>query len=164
MGRSSKHTLQWTCQISDTVIKWSQAIFDRKIVTMNVFQPLSPCNIQVHLKIFEYFLRSIKKSISKTENFKLFKVCSFMHSILGRGSFSTNFSISEEWHGSDQHVALLSLQLVWIVGLTVSHLSLENIPYIPYGVQVRHVSWPIKQCNIMVSKALGSGFGTVGRC
>ncbi len=30
-----------------------------------------------------------------------------MHSILGRGSFSTNFSISEVWHGSDQPVALL---------------------------------------------------------
>ncbi len=30
-----------------------------------------------------------------------------MHSILGRGSFSTNSSISEVWHGSDQTVALL---------------------------------------------------------
>ncbi len=30
-----------------------------------------------------------------------------MHSILGRGSFSTNSSISEVWHGSDQPVALL---------------------------------------------------------
>ncbi len=30
-----------------------------------------------------------------------------MHSILGRGSFSTNDSISEVWHGSDQPVALL---------------------------------------------------------
>ncbi len=30
-----------------------------------------------------------------------------MHSILGRGSFSTNSSISEEWHGSDQPVALM---------------------------------------------------------
>ncbi len=55
----------------------------------------------------------------------------------------------------------MSLQLVWIVGLTVSHLSLENIPY---GVQVRHVGWSIKHSNIMVSKALGSHFGSVGRC
>ncbi len=58
-----------------------------------------------YLKIFEYFLRSIKKRICKTEMFKFFKVCSFMHSILGRGSFSTNSS--EVWHGSDQRVALL---------------------------------------------------------
>ncbi len=60
-----------------------------------------------YLKILEYVLRSIKKRICKTENFKFFKVCSFMHSILGRGSFSTNSSISEVWHGSDQPVALL---------------------------------------------------------
>ncbi len=77
-----------------------------------------------YLKILEYFLRSIKKRICKTEKFKFFKVCSFMHSILGRGSFSTNSSISVVWHAE----APLSLQLVWIVGLTVSHLSLENIP------------------------------------
>ncbi len=37
-----------------------------------------------YLKILEYFLRSIKKRICKTEKFKFFKVCSFMHSILGR--------------------------------------------------------------------------------
>ncbi len=43
-----------------------------------------------------------QKIICKTEKFKFFKVCSFMHSILGRGSFSTNSSISEVWHGSDQ--------------------------------------------------------------
>ncbi len=60
-------------------------------------------------------------------------------------------------------VALLSLQLVCIVGSTVSHLLL-TIPIDSYGVQVRHVGWPIKHSNIMVSKALGSGFGTVGRC
>ncbi len=56
--------------------------------------------------MFEYFLRLIKKRICKTEKFKFYKVCSFMHSILGRGSFSTNSSISEVWHGSDQPVAL----------------------------------------------------------
>ncbi len=62
-----------------------------------------------YLKILEYFLRSIKKRICKTEKFKFkfFKVCSFMHSILGRGSFSTNSSISAVWHESDQPVALL---------------------------------------------------------
>ncbi len=55
-------------------------------------------------------------------------------------------------------------QLVCIIGSTVSHLSLENIPEIPDGVQVRHVVWPIKHSDIMVSKPLGSAFGTVGRC
>ncbi len=30
-----------------------------------------------------------------------------MHSILGQGLFSTNYSISEVWHGSDQPMALL---------------------------------------------------------
>ncbi len=48
-----------------------------------------------------------KKGFKKTEKFKFFKVCSFMHSILGQGSFCTNSSISEVWHGSDQPVALL---------------------------------------------------------
>ncbi len=78
------------------------------------------------LKILEYFLRSIKKRICYTEKFKFFKVCSFMHSILGRGSFSTNSSISEVWKQSVCGTAelLLSLHLVWIVGSTVSHLSL----------------------------------------
>ncbi len=35
------------------------------------------------------------------------KVCSFLHSILGRGSFRTSSSFSEVWHGNDQSVALL---------------------------------------------------------
>ncbi len=71
-----------------------------------------------------------QKRICKTERFKFFKVCSFMHSILGRGSFSTNDSISEVWKrlACGTAEALLSLRLVWIVGSTVSHLSLENIP------------------------------------
>ncbi len=57
-------------------------------------------NIRIYPKI-------IQRRIFKTEMFKFFKVCSFMHSILGRGSFSSNDSISEVWHGSDQPVALL---------------------------------------------------------
>jgi len=60
-----------------------------------------------YLKTLEYFIRSIKKRICKTEKFKFSKACSFMHSILGWGSFCTNSSISEEWHGSDQPVPLL---------------------------------------------------------
>ncbi len=35
-----------------------------------------------------------QKRIGKTEKLKFFKECSFMHSILGRGSFSTNSSFS----------------------------------------------------------------------
>ncbi len=61
-----------------------------------------------YLKILEYFLRSVKKRICKTEKFKFFKIYLFLHSGLGRGSFSTNSSITEVWHGSDQPVALLS--------------------------------------------------------
>ncbi len=61
-----------------------------------------------YLKILEYFLRSIKKKICKTEKF-IFKISP-----------------------------------------------------IPDGVQVRHVVWPIKHRNIMVSKPLGSAFGSVG--
>ncbi len=56
---------------------------------MQVKNPVSQ-NIRIFPKINQK-----KKRICKTEKFKLFKVCSFMHSILGRGSFSTNDSISE---------------------------------------------------------------------
>ncbi len=85
-----------------------------------------------------------------------------MHSILGKGSFSRGVAWKRSAGGTAE--ALLSLQLVCFVGSTVSHLFLENIPYIPDGVQVRHVDWPIKRSNIMVSKPLGIGFGSVGRC
>ncbi len=67
---------------------------------MKVKNPISQ-NIRIFPKI------NNKKRICQTEKFKFFKVCSFMHSILGRDSFSTNSSISEVWHGSDQSVALL---------------------------------------------------------
>ncbi len=40
-----------------------------------------------------------------------------MHSILGRGSFSTNSSISEAWHGSDQPVA--PLRHYWVFSSSV---------------------------------------------
>ncbi len=69
---------------------------------------LSMSNIPVCQNI-RIFLRLIQKSICKTKKFRFFKVCSFMHSILGRGSFNRNDSISEVWHGSDQPVALLLL-------------------------------------------------------
>ncbi len=51
--------------------------------------------------------RIFPKINKKTETFKFFEVCSFMHSILGRGSFSKNHNISEVWHRSDQPVSLL---------------------------------------------------------
>ncbi len=70
-----------------------------------------------------------------------------MHSILGRGSFCMNYCINAAWHGGDQFVALLrcngspgcfdsGLQLICIVGSGVSHLPLDNTPYILFGVQV----------------------------
>ncbi len=62
---------------------------------MKVKDPVTQ-NIRIFPKINQ-------KRICQTEKFKFFKVCSFMHSILGQGSFS----ISEVWHGSDQPVALL---------------------------------------------------------
>ncbi len=68
---------------------------------MKVKNPISQ-NIRIFPKI-----NLKKEGFCKTEKFKFFKVCSFIHSILGRGSFSTNSSISEEWRGSDQPVALL---------------------------------------------------------
>lgn len=37
-------------------------------------------------------------------------------------------------------------------------------PLILYGVQVSPVGWPIKNVNIMVSKAFGINFGPVSRC
>ncbi len=58
-----------------------------------------------------------------------------------------NYCINAAWHGVDQSVALLrcyespgcsdsGLQLFCIVGSGVSHLPLDNTPYILYGVQV----------------------------
>ncbi len=70
---------------------------------MKVKNPVSQ-NIRTFPKISQ---SKKKKSICETEKFKFFKVCTCMHSILGRGSFITNSSISEVWHGSDQPVALL---------------------------------------------------------
>ncbi len=91
--------------------------------------------------------------------FKFFKVCSFSHSRLGRGFFSTNSSISEVWLGSDQPVALLiepSARLYFWIDCFL-YFSWKHL-IDSYGVQVRHVGWPIKHSDIMVSKPLGSGF------
>ncbi len=92
--------------------------------------------------------------------FKFFKVCSFTHSRLGRGFFSTNSSISEVWLGSDQPVALLiitaSAHLYFWIDCLLYFYWKHLID--SYGVQVRHVGWPIKHSDIMVSKPLGNGF------
>ncbi len=111
-----------------------------------------------YLKILEYFLRSIKKGFAKQKSSSSFKVWSFLHSVLGRGSFSTNSSISEEWmEAISRWHCWGNIQLVCIVVSTVSLLSPENIPYIPDGVQVRHIVWPIKHSYIIVSKPLEVG-------
>ncbi len=98
-----------------------------------------------------------------------------MHSILGWASFCMNYSINAVWHEGNQPVALLrcngspscfdsSLRVICIVGSGVSHLPLDNTPYILYGVQVRRVFWPIKHSyTVVVEPAFGT-FGSVGRC
>ncbi len=76
----------------------------------------------------------------------------YMYSILGRGSFCFNYCLNLAWHGGDQSVALLrwygrpgffdsSLQLICIVGSGVSHLPLDNTPYILYGRGHQVRSW-----------------------
>ncbi len=67
---------------------------------MKVKNPVSQ-NIVIFPKI------KSKKIFFQTEKFKFFKVSSFLNSILGQGSYSTNVIIIEVWHGSDQTVALL---------------------------------------------------------
>ncbi len=91
-----------------------------------------------------------------------------MHPILGWASFCMNYCINAAWHGGNQSVALLrcngspgcfdrGLQVICIVGSGFSHLPLDNTPKIPYGVQVRHVFWPIKHSKTMV---IEPAFGT----
>ena len=74
----------------------------------------------------------------------------YMHSVLDWGFFCMNYCINAAWYGIDQHLTLLrcygspgcldsGLQLVCIVGPRVSHLPLDNTPYIFYGVQIRRV-------------------------
>ncbi len=48
-----------------------------------------------------------------------------------------------------------------LLGL-VSHLPLDNTPYILYGVQVRRVRWPIKHSNTMVIEPAFGTFGSLG--
>ncbi len=116
-----------------------------------------------YLKILEYFLRSDKKRICKTEKFKFFKVCSLMHSILGRGSFSTNSSISEVWHGSDEPVALLRHYWVFsssglfdrlflIFLLKISHrFHMGFRPGMLAGQSSTVISWSAKHLEVVLA-------------
>ncbi len=56
------------------------------------------------------------------------------------------------------------LQVICIVGSGASHLPLENIPQIVYGVQVRRVCWEIKHSDTMLIESAFGTFGSVGRC
>ncbi len=132
-------------------------------------------NPKFRLRKLEYYIRSIKKDILN-RNVRLLKsMLISMHSILGWSSFCMNYCINAAWHGGNQPVALLrcngspgcfdsGLQVICIVGSGVSHLPLDNIPYILYGVQVRWVCWPIKHSNTMVIEPAFGTFGSVGRC
>lgn len=80
------------------------------------------------------------------------------------GSFFTNYYITAEvllCYGSPECFDS-SLQLIWIVGLGVFYLPLDNTPRVFYGVQVRRVGWPFRYSNVMVSKQVSS-LATVGR-
>ncbi len=55
-----------------------------------------------------------------------------MHSILGRGSFSTNSSISEVWHGSNKPVALL--RHYW----AFSSSGLLDWPFLIFLLKISH--------------------------
>ena len=50
-----------------------------------------------------------------------------------------------------------------LLGL-VSHLPVDNTPYIFYGVQNRQVCWPIKHSNPLDNKPGIGTWGNVGRC
>ncbi len=118
---------------------------------------------------------NIKKDIF-TRNVRLLKSMFISnHSIFGWASFCMNYCINVAWHGGNQPVALLrcngspgcfdsGLRVICIVGSGVSHLPLDNSPYILYGVQVRRVCWPIKHSNTMVIEPAFGTFGSVGRC
>ncbi len=66
-----------------------------------------------------------------------------MHSILGWASFFMNYLINAAWHGGNQPVALLrcngspgcfdsGLQVICIVGSGVSHVPLDNTPWMGF--------------------------------
>ncbi len=89
----------------------------------------------------EYYIRSIKKDILNRNVGLLKSMFNSMHSILGWDSLCINYCINAAWHGGDKPVALLrcngspgcfdsGLQVICIFGSGVSHLPLDNNPYI----------------------------------
>ncbi len=105
-----------------------------------------------YFKILEYFLRSIKQRI--WVSLKYVHLCTqyLVGAPLAQIPASVRccmeaISLCHCW-GTVEPSACLDC---WI---DLSHISLENIPYIPYGFQVRHVGWLIKHSNIMSAKNL----------
>ncbi len=126
----------------------------------------------VSQKIWIWHKRSIKKNILD-RNIRLLKsMLISMHSIIQWASFCMNYCINATWHGGNQPVALLrcngspgcfdsGLQVICIVESGVSHLTLDNTPYVLYGVQVRQVCLQIKHSNTMVIEPAFGTFGSV---
>ncbi len=95
-----------------------------------------------------------------------------MHSILGRGSFSTDSSISEVWHGSDQPVTLLSNaaacgtafsssvlldRLFLIFLLKISHrLHMGFRSGILSGQSSTVISWSVKHLEVVLAVRSGA--------
>ncbi len=101
------------------------------------------------------------------------KVCSFLitqylvllHELLHQCSVAWRQSACGTAQGNGSPGFFDSgLRVICIVGSGVSHLPLDNSPYILYGVQVRRVCWPIKHSNTMVIEPAFGTFGSVGRC
>ncbi len=91
-----------------------------------------------------------------------------MHSILGRGSFSTNSSISEVWCGSDQTVALLKHywafrssvlldRLFFIFLLKISHrFHMGFMSGMHAGQSSTVISWSVNHLEVVLSLWAGA--------
>ncbi len=86
--------------------------------------------IILNTAVLEYFLRSIKKkgfAKQKSSNsLKYVPLC--IEYLVGASLAHISASVRCGMEACGTAEALLSLQLVYIIGWTVSHLSLENIP------------------------------------
>ncbi len=115
-----------------------------------------------YLKILEYFLTSIKKRICKTEKFKFFKVCWFLHSILGRGSASVRCGLEaiSLWHYWDTIEPSARLDC-WIDCFSS---SLENIHRFHMGFRsgmlagqsITVISWSAKHLEVVLAVWAGA--------
>ncbi len=120
------------------------------------------------MKVKNTGIYKIFPKICTTEKFKFFKVCLFMHSILGQGSFSTNSSISEVWHGSDQSGAVLRYywafstsvlfdRLFLIFLLTISHIFRMGFRSGMFAGQSSTViSWSTNQLEVVLAVCSGA--------